>query len=379
MKLSELTTFRLGGEVAHYIVARNESELIAAVRDADAKGQQLLVLGGGSNLVASDEPFNGVVVHTVGSPEPISIDATCEVVGAGEPTSIPTTVDSREPLEASCGGALVEYFAGTTWDDAVSYAVDRGMIGIEALSGIPGTVGATPIQNVGAYGQDVSQTIARVRTWDRVTNSVRTFSASECEFAYRNSIFKRTRMPGDETSVTGRYVVLSVTFQHRIGDLSAPIAYAELAKQLGVSAGDRVAMSTVRDKVRHIRASKGMVLDPDDHDTWSAGSFFTNPILTAEQAASLPAGAPAFDTAEGVKTSAAWLISNAGIERGFTLTPDRRGAAVSTKHALALTNRGGASSTDLVELAEHIRATVQDAFGIALEAEPVRLGVRIGT
>lgn len=377
MKLSELTTLRIGGEIAHYVEVSQESDLIDQVQRADAAGQPVLVVGGGSNLVAADAPFAGTVIRVVGKKHPVWIDATCEQAGSGEPTSVPTATSDLTPLEASCGGAIVEYFAGTTWDDAVAYAVRRGMIGIEALTGIPGTVGATPIQNVGAYGQDVSQTITRVRTWDRVENKVRTFFASDCEFAYRDSIFKRTRMPGGDQP-TGRYVVLSVTFQHRIGTLSAPIAYPELARRLGVEVGQRAPMDQVRTAVREIRTSKGMVLDPSDHDTWSAGSFFTNPIISAERADALPEGAPRFEAQGGIKTSAAWLITHAGVERGFTLTPERQGAAVSTKHSLALTNRGKASSADLVELAEEIRRRVHADSGIWLEAEPVRLGVRIG-
>ncbi|MDO5645599.1 MAG: UDP-N-acetylmuramate dehydrogenase [Dermabacter sp.] len=380
MKLSELTSLRLGGEIEHYVPVHDEASLIAAVKEADDQGRPLLVLGGGSNLVASDAPFTGTVVHTMGPTHPVFLDATCEISGSGEPTSTPAALEDRTALEASCGGAIVEYFAGTAWDDVVAYAVDRGMVGIEALSGIPGTVGATPIQNVGAYGQEVSQTITRVRTWDRVAGAVRTFFASDCGFAYRDSIFKRTPMPGVDPAVspTGRYVVLAVTFQHRVGDLSAPIAYAELAKHLGVQVGQRAPMREVRDQVLAIRAAKGMVLNTADHDTWSAGSFFTNPILDADDAARLPEAAPRFETPQGIKTSAAWLITNAGFERGFTLTPERAGAALSTKHSLALTNRGEATSADVVALASHVRARVHEEFGIWLEPEPVRLGLRIG-
>lgn len=377
MKLSELTTLRIGGEVKKYVEVSTESDLIAEVQHADERAEPLLVLGGGSNLVASDAPFPGTVIRVVGENHPVWIDATCEQSGSGEPTSVPTAAADRTPLEASCGGAIVEYFAGTTWDDAVSYAVQRGMIGIEALTGIPGTVGATPIQNVGAYGQDVSQTITRVRTWDRRERAVRTFFAADCEFAYRDSLFKRTRMPGNDQP-TGRYVVLSVTFQHRIGTLSAPIAYPELARRLNIAVGERAPMEEVRQAVREIRASKGMVLDPNDHDTWSAGSFFTNPIMSAERAATLPDGAPQYKVPGGIKTSAAWLISHAGVERGFTLTPERNAAAVSTAHSLALTNRGEASCSDLVELAQEIRRRVHADSGVWLEVEPVCVGVDLG-
>lgn len=371
VKLSELTTLRIGGNISTYVEARNENELITAVRAADEAGEDLLVLGGGSNLVASSAPFTGTVVRTVGEERPTWIEASCEVSNSGE-----AQPNDRTPLAAACGGASVEYFAGTSWDAAVAYAVDREMIGVEALSGIPGTVGATPIQNVGAYGQEVSSVITRVRTWDRLENQVRTFFAADCRFAYRDSIFKRTRMP--QGGPTGRYVVLSVTFQHNLGSLSAPVKYAQLADRLGIQVGERAPMHEVREAVVEIRASKGMVLDPSDHDTWSAGSFFTNPILTRETAEHLPEDAPRYEAEGGIKTSAAWLISHSGLERGFTLTPERNGAALSTKHSLALTNRGDATSGDIAELAEHVRSRVHESFGVWLEPEPVRLNVRIG-
>lgn len=371
MRLSELTTLRIGGEVRCLVEARSAEELIAAVREADGRGEPLLVLGGGSNLVASDEPFPGTVIVTRDPGTPARLDDACEIVPVAaaertEPSIVP---------DPSCGGVLVEHFAGVGWDDAVRFAVERELVGIEALSGIPGTVGATPIQNVGAYGQEVAQTIARVRTWDRERGQVRTFAAADCAFAYRDSLFKRTPYTGGAPSATGRYVVLSVTFQHTQGSLSAPVRYAELARQLGVEVGERVPMQQVRETVLRIRASKGMVLDAEDPDTWSAGSFFTNPILDVAQAASLPADAPRFPVGEGrTKTSAAWLISHAGFERGFAVGPR---ASLSTKHSLALTNRGGASSADLRELARAVQAGVADRFGIRLEAEPVRLGVDI--
>lgn len=373
MRLSDLTTLRIGGEISNLIEARTADEVIEAVRAADAAGEPLLVLGGGSNLVASDEPFPGTVVLLRDPEEPPLLDATCEVGASGEPDGIPVDPADLTPLDPTCGGAIVEYFAGVTWDRAVRYAIAREMVGIEALSGIPGTVGATPIQNVGAYGQEVSSTISRVRTWDREKHAVRTFFAADCEFAYRDSIFKRTRYSGPVASPTGRYVVLSVTFQHTIGSLSAPIRYGQLADTLGVQAGGRAPMQEVREAVLAVRASKGMVLDPADHDTWSAGSFFTNPILEASQAAELPEGAPQFDAGDGrIKTSAAWLISHAGVERGHAVGER---AAVSSKHSLALTNRGGATSDDLVALARDVQGRVQETFGIQLVPEPVRLGL----
>lgn len=375
MRLADLTTLRIGGTARRLVEARTQDELVVAVREADDRGEPLLVLGGGSNLVASDAPFEGTVVLVRDGGEAPRLDASCEIPAGGEPDGGAVDGASSVIPGATCGGAVVEHFAGVTWDDAVRYAIEREMVGVEALSGIPGTVGATPIQNVGAYGQEVSQTISRVRTWDRERRAVRTFAAADCGFAYRDSVFKRTPYAGPVPSATGRYVVLSVTFQHTQGDLSAPIRYAELARQLGVEVGERVSMRDVRETVLRIRASKGMVLDAGDHDTWSAGSFFTNPILRDEVASALPADAPRFPAGEGLtKTSAAWLISRAGFERGFGVGPR---ASLSTKHSLALTNRGGATSEDLRELARTVQRGVEERFGVHLEAEPVRLGVDI--
>ncbi|RCS82473.1 UDP-N-acetylmuramate dehydrogenase [Brachybacterium alimentarium] len=373
MKLSDLTTLRVGGPIGTLVEARSDQEVIDAVRAADEAGRPLLVLGGGSNLVASDEPFDGTVVLLRDPEEPPLLDATCEVGASGEPDGIPVDPADLSPLDPTCGGAIVEYFAGVSWDRAVRYAIARDMVGIEALSGIPGTVGATPIQNVGAYGQEVSSTISRVRTWDRERSAVRTFFAADCDFSYRDSVFKRTRYSGDVPSATGRYVVLSVTFQHTIGSLSTPIRYAQLADALGVEVGDRAPMREVREAVLAIRGAKGMVLDPADHDTWSAGSFFTNPILEADDAASLPEGAPRYDAGQGrVKTSAAWLISHSGIERGHAVGER---ASLSTKHSLALTNRGGAGSQDIIDLARDVQRRVDESYGIHLVPEPVRLGI----
>lgn len=375
MRFSDLTTLRIGGKIRTLVEARTEAEVIEAVRAADDAGEPLLVLGGGSNLVASDEPFEGTVVLLRDPEDSPLLDATCEIGPSGEPDGIAVDPSQLTPLDASCGGAIVEYFAGVNWDRAVRYAVAREMVGIEALSGIPGTVGATPIQNVGAYGQEVAGTITRVRTWDREKRAVRTFFAADCDFSYRDSVFKRTPYSGPVPSATGRYVVLAVTFQHTIGSLSAPIRYAQLAAELGVDVGARVPMATVREAVLRIRGAKGMVLDPADHDTWSAGSFFTNPILDQATADRLPEGAPRYAAGEGrIKSSAAWLISHAGIELGHRVEPGAP-ASVSTKHSLALTNRGGAGSDDLVALAHDVQARVRDAFGIDLVPEPVRLGL----
>jgi UDP-N-acetylmuramate dehydrogenase len=338
--LAQHTTLRLGGPASSYVVARTTDELTAAVADADAAGP-VLVLGGGSNLVVADEGFAGTVVEV----------AT---------TGVTADHDSTDP---TCGGAMVTVAAGETWDDLVATAVQRGWVGVEALAGIPGRVGATPIQNVGAYGQEVSQTIARVRVWDRVLRGFRTFANADCRFGYRTSRFKAD---------PDRHVVVEVTFQFRIGTLSAPIAYAELARALGVEIGRRAPAAEVRAAVLELRRGKGMVLDPDDHDTWSAGSFFTNPVIESEQ---LPEGAPSYPQADGsVKTSAAWLIEHAGFGKGH---PGSGPARLSAKHTLALTNQGGATTADLLALARQVRDGVETRFGIRLVNEPVLVGVEL--
>ena len=346
--LAELTTLRLGGPAAELVEAVNEAELVAAVTDADRRGIPLLLVAGGSNLVVADEGFDGRVVHV----------ATTGVRS-----------DVEGPDVVACGGAMVTVAAGEPWDAFVARAVASGWSGVEALSGIPGSVGATPIQNVGAYGQEVSQTIASVRTWDRLEGRQRTFAAADCGFGYRHSRFK---------AEPDRYVVLEVTFQLPLADLSAPVAYAELARALGVAVGERAALADVRRAVLALRTGKGMVLDESDHDTWSAGSFFTNPLLTPEQADLLPAAAPRWPQPDGtVKTSAAWLIEHAGFGKGHSPASLGGRVALSGKHTLALTNRGGASTADLLALAREVRDGVQRAFGVELVNEPVLVGVRL--
>ena len=331
-RLADHTTLRLGGPADEWVTVDSEAELAAAL-DTDLP---VLVLGGGSNLVVADEGFRGRVV---------------EIATRG------ISADVEEGV--SCGGVLVTVAAGESWDDFVALAVERQWAGVEALSGIPGSVGATPIQNVGAYGQEVSQTIASVRVWDRTLRGVRTFANADCGFGYRTSRFKAD---------PGRHVVLSVTFQLRQGDLGEPVAYAELARTLGVDQGRRAPLVDVREAVLGLRRGKGMVLDPADHDTWSAGSFFTNPIVAPD---AVPEGAPAWPQPDGtVKTSAAWLIEHAGFAKGHG--NDR--VALSGKHPLALTNRGGASTADLLALAREVRDGVEQAFGIRLVNEPVLVG-----
>ena len=342
------TTMRVGGPAARMVVVETADELVDAVREVDDADEPLLVMGGGSNLVVADAGFAGTVVKV----------ATRGV-----------HVDSED----LCGGANVTVAAGEDWDGLVARAVDEGWSGIEALSGIPGSTGATPVQNVGAYGQEVAQTVARVRVWDRLDQRVRTMTSVDCRFTYRHSIFKGT----------DRYVVIDVMFQLILQTLSQPVRYADLATQLGVSVGERVPLSEAREAVLAQRRRRGMVLDEADHDTWSCGSFFTNPILAADDfealerrvADRLGADAPApprFPEGDGcVKTSAAWLIERAGFGKGFGMPGP---AALSTKHTLAVTNRGGATASDVARLARQVRDGVRDAFGVTLVNEPVLVG-----
>ncbi|MEP6814117.1 MAG: UDP-N-acetylmuramate dehydrogenase [Marmoricola sp.] len=335
--LRDLTTLRLGGPADDLVTATTEAELVDAVSRADTDGTPLLVLAGGSNVVVADEGFRGTVVRVA-------------TRGVSEDTD-------------ACGGALVAVAAGEPWDEVVAAAISQGWVGVEALSGIPGSTGATPIQNVGAYGQEVAQTVAQVRTWDRQEGRIRTFAAADCGFGYRTSRFK---------AEPGRYVVLGVTFQFPTGDLSVPVSYAELARVLGIDVGGRAPMSEVRDAVLGLRRGKAMVLDPADHDTWSAGSFFTNPVVAPD---AVPDGAPGWPQSDGpegarVKTSAAWLIEHAGFGKGYGAGRAR----LSTKHTLALTNRGDASAVDLLALAGEIRDGVRTRFGIDLVIEPVLVG-----
>ncbi|MFF8344917.1 UDP-N-acetylmuramate dehydrogenase [Cellulosimicrobium funkei] len=385
--LAELTTLRVGGPADRYVEAHSEAELLEIVRAADEAGEPLLVIGGGSNLLVGDEGFGGVVVRDLR--RGITVDA-----------------------EDSCGGASFHAPAGQDWDELVARAVAEEWVGVEALSGIPGTVGAAPVQNIGAYGQDVAGVVSTVRVWDRARSRVRTLALGELAFGYRTSLLKRSMHvdAGAGSDDDGpwypspRYVVLDVGFQARLGSLSAPVAYPELARTLGVQVGDRAPSADVRAAVLALRARKGMLLDgvgPDvdpaagpDHDRWSAGSFFTNPVVPAEQADLLPAEAPRYPVRTAtptrttgpslgeidptlVKTSAAWLIEHAGFTKGFGVHGPSSLARLSTKHTLALTNRGGASAEDVVELARAVRDGVVEAFGVELVPEPVLVGVAL--
>lgn len=376
--LADLTTLRVGGPARTLVDATTETELVDAVRRADAAGDPVLVLGGGSNLLVADAGFDGVVVR----------DRRSGVV-----------VDSQD----ACGGGAVHVPAGHDWDAFVAQAVEEGWVGVEALSGIPGTVGAAPVQNVGAYGQEVAGVIASVRTWDRAENRVRTLAAGELAFGYRDSVLKRTlHDPSGAWAPSPRYVVLDVAMQLRLGQRSAPVAYAELARTLGVEVGERAPSADVRAAVLELRGRKGMLLDPwvrdqvgaPDHDRWSAGSFFTNPVLPAAAADALPPQAPRFpvrsarpETSTGpalgavdpalVKTSAAWLIEHAGFTKGWGTDGEASRARLSTRHTLALTNRGEATAADVLELARAVRDGVRETFGVTLVPEPVLVGVEL--
>jgi UDP-N-acetylmuramate dehydrogenase len=346
--LSELTTLRLGGPATRIVDATSEDELVALVQAADASDESVLVLAGGSNVVVADDGFDGTVVRV----------ATRGV----------------QQLERSDGRVWLDVQAGEEWDALVRMSVEQGLSGIEALSGIPGSVGATPIQNVGAYGQEVADVIVGVRALDRESGEIHMLDVEECLFDYRSSNFKRD---------PDRWVVLRVRFAFEPSDESEPIRYAELARRLGIDEGARAPLADVRDAVLALRRGKGMVLDPHDPDTVSAGSFFTNPVLREHAFAELVARAaerlgpaavpPSWPTSHHryVKTSAAWLIERAGFRRGYG-NPD--GIAISSKHTLALTNRGHGTTAELVALAREIAEGVEAAFGVDLVPEPVFAG-----
>jgi UDP-N-acetylmuramate dehydrogenase len=337
--LRDYTSLHLGGPAKRFIHAKSEEELIAAVKEADAAGEKLLIIGGGSNVLIGDEGFDGTVVRVETKGNSYSVDA--------------------------CSGGMITVAAGEDWDEFVAWILSKGFVGLETLSGIPGTVGASPIQNIGAYGHEVSEVIARVRTWDRKLGEYKTFSNSECEFEYRSSRFKKEK---------DRYVIIDVTFQLKNGEMSLPIKYEELARALNVKLEDKVLVDQVRSVVLSLRALKGMLLDKGDHDTWSAGSFFVNPIVSADIAASLPADAPRWPQVDGrVKTSAAWLMERAGVKKGDCY----EGAGVSKKHVLALVNNGNAKASDLIELARNSRRAVKEKFGITLEPEVQFIGLSL--
>jgi UDP-N-acetylmuramate dehydrogenase len=374
--LSGLTTMRVGGPAQRLVTVETTDELVDATREADDADESLLVIAGGSNLVIADEGFAGSVVRV----------ATGGItVESAESAESADAVDSANVVHAVHSVVMVRVAAGEVWDDVVVRAVAEGWSGIEALSGIPGCAGASPIQNVGAYGQEVAQVIAQVRVWDRHEQRVHALANAECQFTYRHSLFK---------AEPERYVILDVLLQLRRSTLSGPVAYADLARDLGVEVGERVTLEDAREAVLAQRRPRGMVLDAADHDTWSCGSFFTTPVMSTRSYAALQdraqarlggvegsAGAdrairvPRFDAPDGqVKTVAAWLIDKAGFGKGYRMPGP---AALSTKHPLAVTNRGVASAADVLALAREIRDGVHDVFGVSLVNEPVLVGASL--
>ncbi len=342
VRLAELTTLRVGGPAIVAECASTDA-LVATVRALDGAGIPLLLLAGGSNLLIGDAGFDGVVVR---------VGNTAVTFGAD--------------------GVLAE--AGANWDAVVAATVDAGFGGLECLSGIPGSAGATPVQNVGAYGVEVDRLLRRVRLLDRGTGDIRWAEPAELGFGYRTSVLKHS----------DRAVVLAVEFALDPSGHSAPLRYGELARVLGAGDGETRPAGQVREAVLKLRAGKGMVLDPADHDTWSAGSFFTNPVVPQERAEQVLAAIranvgdvaiPTYPAPDGVKLSAGWLIERAGFGKGF---PGPEAAArLSTKHTLALTNRGRATAADLAALARTVRDGVADRFGIGLVPEPVTVGITL--
>lgn len=372
--LAELTTMRVGGVPERLIAPAEPEALVAAAREVWASGDDWLLLGGGSNTVASDDGFEGTVIHVV--------------------------TRGIERLDAPSDRVRLRVQAGEPWDEVVALTVRNGWSGIEALSGVPGSTGAAPVQNIGAYGQELESALVGVDFLDAESGDRVRLSRSELELGYRTSALKRGRLG----------VVLAVELELSDNSvpggvgapLSAPVAYAQLADSLGVPLGSRVPVVELRRAVLALRASKGMVLDPDDPDSVSSGSFFTNPIVSESFARSLPANAPRWavtppepdvviglqaggvhpldipsfaDGPYDVKLSAAWLIENAGIRRGFALPGS--GAAISSKHTLAIVNRGWAGAADVAQLASFIQARVQAEFGVLLRPEPVLVGLTL--
>ena len=364
--LADYTTLGLGGPAKIFVSADTERALIHAVRSADKAGEPALLIGGGSNLVIADAGFPGTVIHVN--------------------TRGLTFVDAGD------GAVNVTVAAGADWDDVVAAAVGEGLAGLEPLSGIPGRAGATPIQNVGAYGREVAEVITEVRVYDRQEDQIRVIPNEGCRFSYRTSLFKSGR-PEALVSLAGsarsqaagqpRYVVLDVTFRLVRQSLSAPVRYAELAAELGVELGEQAAVGEVRAAVIKIRSRKGMVLNPGDPDTRSAGSFFTNPVITAEEFAGVETAAaargagqvPRYPAGEGlVKVPAAWLIEHSGFAKGYGAPSQAR---VSSKHTLALVNAGEATTANLLALAREIVSGVRAAYGVTLTPEPILIGVTL--
>lgn len=414
MRLAELCTLRVGGEAHRFLLSTRRDELIQAIAQADAAGEPLLFLGGGSNLVPVDGEFPGLVLRDGREDvRVLTLQEFSELRAGGEQPSqghepgaelcpdasngihdASSVVAKAQQLAAATPSCVfLSVSGGLAWDRLVECCVTQGFSGLEALSGIPGVVGAAPVQNIGAYGGEVADCLLGVTAWDRQERRLVYLSAADLRFGYRDSLLKQSRLQTEADSgrsrfaparpgtnpATGRWIVLEVDFVLQRGG-GTPVRYAQLAGALGVPMGTVVSAAQIRTAVLELRHSKGMVLDPSDHDTWSVGSFFTNPILPVDAAAALelPEDAPRWEAAlpgrageVGVKLSAAWLIEHSGITKGFALPG--AGAGVSTKHVLALTNRGNATAADIQALASHIIAAVQGAYGVTLVPEPVIL------
>jgi UDP-N-acetylmuramate dehydrogenase len=374
MRLADLTTLRVGGVAERVLVPATAQELVDAARAAWASGEETLLVGGGSNLVIGDEDFDGTVIR---------------VVTRGIARIQPANPSPRPSAYVGERTVRLRVQAGEAWDDVVAHAVGNGWAGIEALSGIPGSSGAAPIQNIGAYGQEIGSSLVAVEFLDYLTGEVTRIPAGALGLGYRTSVLKQGR--------EGLVVSIELDLSEDPRGLSQPIAYAQLATSLGVRIGDRVPVSDLRETVLSLRASKGMLWHVDDPDSVSAGSFFTNPIVAENFARRLPAAAPRWPTSPDepdrvtplgeapqppatggdyrVKLSAAWLIEQAGIGKGFSLPGSK--AAISSKHTLAIVNRGGASAADIVELARYVQTRVFSEFGVRLQPEPILVGIQI--
>jgi UDP-N-acetylmuramate dehydrogenase len=407
VRLADLTTLRVGGAPAKLVEPADEAGLIQAALDAWGSDEPWVLLGGGSNTVASDAGFDGTVIRV--RTRGIEVLTAVDDVSAGADSVADAGTDDADQAALSEAAATaaslpagrpvrIRVQAGEPWDELVALTVANGWAGLEALSGIPGTCGASPVQNIGAYGQELSSTLVAIDFLDYESGEVERLSNADLELAYRTSVLKQGR----------RGVVLAIELELRdestqaavLGSpLSQPVSYPQLATALGVQLGDRVPLTELRRSVLELRAAKGMVLDPADRDTYSAGSFFTNPIVTESFARTLPDDAPRWKQADiirpdrvipleeyagvgpmpgaevvrTVKLSAAWLIENAGIRRGFRLPGSN--AAISSKHTLAITNTGDATADDIAQLARYVQQRVQSDFGVILHPEPVFVGL----
>lgn len=351
ISLAPLTTLKIGGNARYFIKAETEAEVVMGLQFADERNLPVFILGGGSNVLIADTGFDGLVLQ-------IALLGVESGEWRWESGKLRTDSDSQL---STLNSQFITAGAGEDWDELVAYCVANDLAGVECMSGIPGFVGGTPVQNVGAYGQEVAETIVSVRCLDRESLEIVTLTNAECGFTYRTSIFNSTKRD--------RYVVLSVAFALKKGG-KPKVAYKDIAERFGER---QPSLQDVRDVVLQIRRSKSMVIDADDPNSQSAGSFFKNPIVSRQRLAELQASyerIPFFEFGESVKIPAAWLIENAGFQKGFALG----NAGISTNHTLALVNRGGASAAEILSLKAEIQRFVEEKFGILLQPEPVFVG-----